>query len=111
MTVIAKVGTLCYVRVRCPCCGMWTRLDNLERDQPLLEESDCYSFGRANLYHNKKVNPDLKDYWIMKLKQTLKRLGAEIPKEIEIEMPPHQFLISAPAPSLSSEVNYNVEWG
>lgn len=84
---IAKKLSLCYVRVRCPSCGMWTRLDNLKREQPLFEESTCYSSGDRGLFHDKKINPALKPFWIGHLKNVLARLGVkEKPYDLEKEL-------------------------
>jgi len=86
--VIGRKATLCYVRVRCPCCGMWTRLDNLKKDQPLFEESTCYSTGDKGLFHDRKINPELKPFWIMRLKAILARLGVvDKPYSMEFDTP------------------------
>jgi len=81
-----------YVRVRCPCCGMWTRLDNLHRDHELFEESSCYSFGRKRICHLKKINPSLRQFWILRLKSVLVRLGLT-EKEVPYEYDPSKALI------------------
>jgi hypothetical protein len=112
--VIGKRIGLCYVRVRCPCCGMWTRLDNLKRDQPLFEESTTYSGGRDSngkgiLIHDKKTNPSLKAFWIIHLKRVLERLGFEIPYEIEIELPYQRPDIAMPIYSVEKEMSYGYE--
>jgi hypothetical protein len=65
---------------------MWTRLDNLKREQPLFEECSTYSGGRAKLIYEKTVNPSLRAFWINHLKRVLLRLGFEIPYESEVEL-------------------------
>lgn len=67
--------SLMYVRVRCPTCGMWTRLENLKRDHVLNEEMSSYSGGRARIIHQRKINSALRDFWIKRLLYVLKRLG------------------------------------
>jgi len=85
--LLARRVTLCYVRVRCPCCGMWARLDNVKRDQPLFEESTCYSSGDKGLFHKKVVNPSLRAFWINRLKLVLQRLGTEILYDYGLDVP------------------------
>jgi len=74
-----------YVRVRCPVCGMWTRLDNLKRLHVLNEEMASYSGGRAKIIHIRKKNRGLRAFWIGTLKRVLARLGFEIEVEIPYE--------------------------
>lgn len=96
--------TLCYVRVRCPCCGMWTRMDNLKHDQPLCEESACYSRGDKGLFHKKKVNESLRSFWIAKLRLVLQQLGyGEKPYEFENPI--------AYAYNIDRGINYGTEKG
>ena len=102
---IGRKMTLCYVRVRCPCCGMWTRLDNLKREQPLYEECTTYSGGRAMLVHDKKTNPSLKEFWIIHLKRILKRLGVEAIEK------PYSLEVALPYQYGYGRVNYGVEKG
>lgn len=80
----SKVKKPIYVRVRCPCCGMWTRLDNLRKEND-IEECSTYSFGRARLLHVRKKNPSLCSFWIGHLRKVLSRLGfvEEVPYEYE----------------------------
>lgn len=102
--LIARKLSLCYVRVRCPCCGMWTRLDNLKLDQPLFEESTTYSGGRAKLIHVKTVNESLRPFWINRLKLVLGRLGFEV-----VEKP--YFLEVLKSYQYGDRPNYDVEKG
>jgi len=115
LDVLAKKATLCYKRIRCPCCGMWTRLDNVTRDHILYEESTCYSTGDRGLFHTKIINElNLKPFWLMRLKYVLKRMGyEEKPKSYAIADIPTPYVVPASygayASYHGSEVKYRVE--
>jgi len=82
-----------YVRIRCTCCGMLTRLDNLEKDHRLLEQVDTYCGGRypgskrGIMRHIFRINKALQQFWINRLIEVLERLGYKIEKAIETPMP------------------------
>jgi len=73
-----------YVRVRCPCCGMLTRLGNVVRDHRLLEEVDTFCGGRypksknGIMRHLFKTNENLRGFWVKRLLRVLESLGYKI---------------------------------
>jgi len=109
--VSARKGTLCYVRVRCPCCGMWARLDNLKRDHVLYEECSTYSGGRASLFHSTKINPALQAFWINRLTYVLERMGVKKKHDVEIPLPYGGYFFDQSRPVLESGIGYSVELG
>ena len=80
---VAKILKPNYVRIRCPVCGMLARLSNIDREHTLDEEMDTYCLGRAHITHIRKLNPNLRQYWIKKLLKVLKRLGWKEKEEAE----------------------------
>jgi len=83
---------------------MWTRLDNLHRDHKLFEESSCYSFGNKKICHIAKINPSLRQFWILRLKSVLVRLGLT-EKEVAYEYTQSVSYVYDPSKAL----NYSYE--
>lgn len=77
------------VMLRCVNCGHFADLRNFERFHD-FEEMDVWCFGSpkgkrgGGLLNRKKANPQLKQFWVVRLQRILDWLGVK-PKEVEVE--------------------------
>ncbi len=77
------------VRLRCVNCGLFADLRNFERFHE-FEELDTWYYGSkkgkrgGGILHSHKQNPELKQFWVVRLQRVLEYLGVKS-KEVEVE--------------------------